>query len=165
MTLTEFRIGLPEGLVQRFTPKGEIQRSHFIKNERKQGEEVEYFLSSELETSEAKPTPKMMVNWNDNTVHGCAKTWYNNGQLQSQREYSRNKRSGPSLAWYRDGSLMLYEEYEEDKLLTGQYYKLQKKEPVSSIVNGNGLATLFDETGSLLKKVPYLKGKPVDPED
>lgn len=165
MTLAEFRIGLPEGLVQKFTSAGEIQRSYFIKNERKQGEEVEYFLPSDLETSQAKPVPKMAVTWNDNMVHGCAKTWYNNGQLQSQREYSRNKRSGPSLAWYRDGSLMLYEEYEEDRILTGQYYKMQKKEPVSSITNGNGLATLFDETGSLLRKVPYFKGKPVDPED
>jgi antitoxin component YwqK of YwqJK toxin-antitoxin module len=165
MMLTEFRIGLPEGLVQKFTRFGEIQRSLYMKNERKQGEEVEYFLPAELEVKQDKPTPKMSIYWNENTVHGCVKTWYNNGQLQSQREYSRNRRAGPSLAWYRDGSLMLYEEYEEDRLITGQYYKMQKREPVSSITNGNGLATLFDETGSLLRKVPYFKGKPVDPED
>lgn len=165
MMLTEFRIGLPEGLVQKFSPSGEIQRSYYIKNERKHGEEAEYFAASELETPQEKPTPKLTLNWSDNMVHGGVKTWYNNGQLQSQREYARNKRSGPSLAWYREGSLMFYEEYEDDLLLTGQYYKLQRKDPVSSIINGNGLATLFDETGSLLRKVTYFKGKPVDPED
>lgn len=165
LTLSEFRIGLPEGLVQKFTLFGEIQRSFHIKNGKKQGEEIEYFLPNELENSSLTPSPKMSVNWNENMIHGTVKTWYNNGQLQSQREYSRNQRSGPSLAWYREGSLMIYEEYEEDRLVMGQYYKLQKKEPVSSIANGNGLATLFDETGSPLRKVPYLKGKPVDPED
>lgn len=165
MTLTEFKIGKPEGLVQKFHPSGEIQRSFFTKNGKKQGEEIEYFLSSELDTFPLKPMPKMSVYWNENMIHGCTKTWYNNGQLQSQREYARNQRSGPSLAWYRDGSLMLYEEYEEDKLVTGQYYKFQKRDPISSITNGSGIATLYDETGTFLRKLSYLKGKPVDPEE
>ncbi len=60
---------------------------------------------------------------------------------------------------------MVYEEYEEDRLVTGQYYKIQRKDPVSMVTNGNGLATLHDEAGSFLRKIPYLKGKPVDPED
>lgn len=165
LTLTEFRIGRAEGVVQKFTPSGELYRAFSTKNGKKQGEEVEYFLSSELETPQNKLTPKMSIYWNENMIHGCAKTWYTNGQLQSQREYSRNQRSGPSLAWYRDGSLMIYEEYEEDRLVTGQYYKPQRKDPVSSITHGNGLATLHDETGAFLRKIPYLKGKPVDPED
>lgn len=165
MTLIEHRIGLPDGLVQKFTPSSEIQRSYYVKSGKKHGEEVEYFLSSELGEKREKPIPKLSVHWHENMIHGTAKTWYSNGQLQSQREYSRNHRTGPSLAWYPDGSLMIYEEYEEAKLITGQYYKMQKKEPVSSVVNGNGLVTLFDETGSLLRKVPYFKGKPVDPED
>ena len=165
MMLIEFRMGLADGLVQKFTPEGELHRSYQCKGGKKHGEEVEYYLLSELEGEFQKRVPKMSVVWNENRVHGCAKTWYNNGQLQSQREYSQNRRTGPSLAWYRDGSLMLYEEYEEDKLFTGHYYKIEKKEPVSSIANGNGTATLYDETGSFLRKVPYYKGKPVDPEE
>ncbi len=165
MTLSEFKVGLPDGLVQKFTRSGEIHKSFFTKNGKKQGEEIEYFLSSELEHPSDKPLPKMSLHWNENTIHGCVKTWYPNGQLQSQREYSRNQRSGPSLAWYQDGSLMVYEEYEEDRLVTGQYYKIQRKDPVSMVTNGNGLATLHDEAGSFLRKIPYLKGKPVDPED
>ena len=61
--------------------------------------------------------------------------------------------------------MTLYEEYEEDHLITGKYYKPQKTEPISSIANGNGLATLFDENGGFLRKVTYFKGKPVDPEE
>jgi antitoxin component YwqK of YwqJK toxin-antitoxin module len=165
MTLTEFRVGLPGGLVQKFTPNGELQRTFNLKNGKKQGEENEYFLSDELDTQPDKPLLKMTLNWNENMIHGPVKTWYNNGNLQSQREYSRNQRTGPSLAWYRDGSLMLYEEYEAGRLLTGQYYKIQKKEPVSSVTNGNGVVTLYDEVGIFLRKIPYFKGKPVDSEE
>ncbi|MBX7066999.1 MAG: hypothetical protein K1X28_07195 [Parachlamydiales bacterium] len=163
MSLIEYRVGLPEGSVRKFNQQGELIRTFFAKNGLKQGEELEYYRPSEVEG--ASPCPKLSIQWNESRIHGCVKTWYNNGQLQSQREYSRNQRVGPSLAWYRDGSLMLYEEYEDGRLISGQYYKLQKKEPVSSVSNGNGLATLFDEKGAFIRKINYQKGKPVDPEE
>lgn len=159
VVFVEHRIGLPDGAVRKFNAKGELERTYFIKNGMKQGEEIEYYASAD------KPTPKLSIQWNENRIHGCVKTWYDNGQQQSQRDYSRNQRMGPSLAWYRDGSLMLYEEYEADRLVSGQYYKIQKKEPISSVSNGSGLATLFDDKGGFLRKVNYLKGKPVDPEE
>jgi antitoxin component YwqK of YwqJK toxin-antitoxin module len=165
LTLIEYRVGKPDGFVQKFTPNGELHRSFFIKNGKKQGEEIEYFLSSELEVKKNKSTPKLSLVWHESMIHGCVKTWYNNGQLQSQREYSRNQRSGPSLAWYRNGQLMMLEEYEEEKVTSGQYYKPNKSEPVSTIHNGNGLATMYDETGVFLRKITYQKGKPVDPEN
>ncbi|PIS01899.1 MAG: hypothetical protein COT85_08145 [Chlamydiae bacterium CG10_big_fil_rev_8_21_14_0_10_42_34] len=166
LTLIEFRVGQPEGLVKKFTPYGELHRSYFIRNGKKQGEETEFYLSSEVDQSvkRSQPLPKLVVTWNESTIHGPVKTWYNNGQLQSQREYSNNKKSGSSLAWYRDGSFMLLEEYEEEKLLNGQYFKAGKPEPVSTIINGNGLATIYDETGAFLRKVSYVRGKPFDPE-
>lgn len=166
LTLIEHRIGQPDGRIQKFTPGGELQRSLFIKNGKKQGEEIEFYLTSQLapEVKSDKPLPKLTVTWHENMIHGNVKTWYNNGKLQSQREYSRNQRSGPSLAWYRDGSFMMIEEYEEDRLTSGQYFKMNKPEPVSSIANGNGLATLYDETGALIRKITYLKGKAIDPE-
>ncbi len=166
LTLVEFRVGQPNGLMQKFTPNREIHRSFHLKNGKKQGEEIEYYLAAELEgiSEKYKPHPKLSLSWNENAIHGSVKTWYNNGQLQSQREYSRNQKSGPSLAWFREGSLMLVEEYEEDRLVSGQYFKLNKLEPVSTVVNGNGIATFYDETGAFLRKVTYLKGKALDPE-
>jgi antitoxin component YwqK of YwqJK toxin-antitoxin module len=165
LTLSEFRMGHLEGLVRKMTPSGELQRSFYIKNGKKQGEETEYYLSSDLQKPSSKPLPKLSLNWSDNSIHGSVKTWYPNGKLQSQREYSHNQKSGSALAWYKEGSLMMAEEYEQDLLLSGKYFKIHKAEPVSSVVNGNGLVFLFDETGAFLKKVSYLKGKPIDPEN
>lgn len=165
LTLMEFRMGKPNGLVKKYTPNGELCRSYFLKNGKKHGEEIEFYLSSELDQPSDKPLPKLSVNWNDNAVHGFVRTWYNNGVRQSEREYCRNQKQGPALAWYRDGNLMLVEEYEKDQLIKGQYFKINSKEPVSTIANGNGVASLYDEAGLFLRKISYLKGKPVDLEN
>jgi antitoxin component YwqK of YwqJK toxin-antitoxin module len=162
--LIEIRKGKPEGVVKRFTSDCELHSTHSIKQGKKQGEEIEYYLSSERETAGEPPLPKLSVPWMDDTISGVVKTWYNNGKLESQRELSRNKKTGTALAWYREGGLMYMEEYEEDRLLKGTYYKKNQKEPLSTVVNGNGVATLFDEQGIFLRKAHYLKGKPVDPE-
>jgi antitoxin component YwqK of YwqJK toxin-antitoxin module len=165
LTLVEFRMGKPNGWVKKYTPTGELHRSYILKNGKKHGEEVEFYLASEIDQPSDKPLPKLSVNWNENAIHGFVKTWYNNGMRQSEREYCRNQKQGPALAWYRDGALMLVEEYEKDNLIKGQYYKINNKEPVSTIVNGNGTASLYDETGSFIRKIVYSKGKPVDLED
>lgn len=165
LTTIEHKLGEPEGVVQKFSKSRDTQKLFHIKNGNKVGEEIEFYLPSEVEIATTKPLPKLSVNWSHNAIQGNVKTWYPNGNLQSQREYVRNMRSGPSLAWYRDGSFMMVEEYVEDRLMSGQYFKINKSEPVSSIVNGNGVATLFDELGSFLRKVTYQKGKPVDPEN
>lgn len=164
LTLTEYRMGKLDGAIRKYTSTGELQRMFRVKNGKKQGEEIEYYLASQLEEPKATPQPKLSIIWNENAIHGSVKTWYTNGQLQSQRDYSRNQKSGPSLAWYRNGTLMLLEEYEEDKLVNGQYYKMSRQEPISTVTNGNGLATLHDEMGLFLRKIPYAKGKAIDPE-
>lgn len=165
LTLIEFKMGKPDGMVKQFNGCKELRKSFFIKNGKKTGEEIEFYAPSEIEGTIDREAllPKMSVCWNDNMVHGTVKTWYPNGQLQSQREYSRNQKCGTALAWYRNGALMLVEEYEEDLLTKGQYFKINKTESVSSIINGNGVAMLYDETGAFLRKVSYMKGKPLDP--
>ncbi len=167
LTLIEYRMGKPDGAVKKFSPTGELHKMHSVKNGRKHGEEIEYYLPAELEIpfDPHRPIPKLSLTWNDNTIHGLVKTWYPNGSRQSEREYCRNKKQGPSLAWYRDGSLMLMEEYEGDRLVKGEYFKRSGKEPVSSVVNGNGVAFLYDESGIFLKKISYSKGKPLDLEE
>lgn len=162
LTLTEFQFGKPEGLIKKITASGEVLRTYFVKGGRKNGLEIEYYL---LGKEESEKHPKLSVMWKDNAVHGPVKTWYDNGELESERNFSLNVCNGPALAWYRDGSLMIYEEYDSNHLVKGQYFKIQKKEPVSTIVKGAGVATLFDENGKFLRKVNYLNGKPIEPED
>lgn len=160
--LVDIHQGVPEGMVKKFNEKGELSTAYFVKNGKKQGEEIDYYPL--IETGGVLQQ-KLSVHWEQDLVHGIVKTWYPNGQLESQREYCRNERLGPSCAWYRSGDLMLVEEYEEGKLWKGAYYKKGKSEPVSTIVNGNGTATLYDEQGALLRKVLYVNGKPTLPED
>lgn len=163
--LLEYRRGQPEGIARFYLPTGELKSIYHIKNGRKQGEEVQYFSQHERDdTSTQEPIPKLSIPWDSDRISGIVKTWYNNGKLESQRELARNKKTGSALGWYRDGSLMYMEEYEEDVLVKGQYYKKNQKEPISSVSNGNGMATLFDEYGAFLRKVQYIKGKAVDPE-
>lgn len=163
--LIETRHGRPDGRWQKYTPQGELVSVTHVKNSQKEGEEVYYYLASERNDEGKNPLPKLSVPWHENKIHGTVQTWYDNGQLESQREFCRNKKMGPALGWYKDGSLMTLEEYEEDRLLKGHYYKKGQKDPVSSILNGTGTATLYDAQGIFLRKVPYVKGKAIDPED
>ncbi len=56
------------------------------------------------------------------------------------------------------------EDYENDKLMRGKYFKKNHQEPISTIVSGSGTASIYDEDGSFLRKITYLKGVPIDPE-
>lgn len=160
--LLEIRQGTPEGMVKQFNSKGHLLSIYSIKSSKKHGEEIAYYP---LETGEKEPKQKLSIQWDHGSVHGIMKTWYQNGQLQSQREYVKNQKLGPSCAWYKNGSLMFIEEYEEGVLTKGAYYKKNRNEPISTVMNGNGIAHLYDEDGIFMKKITYAKGKPIDPED
>ena len=55
---------------------------------------------------------------------------------------------------------MMIEEYEQDILVRGEYYDKEEKVPVSTVEEGEGLATLFDAEGNFVQKVHYLHGTP-----
>lgn len=154
--------GSIEGSVQQFDEKENCTGTYFLKNGMKHGEETGYYIPTSPGTA---PQLHFSIQWDKDKIHGSVKTWYPGGQIESQREFARNKRNGNSLSWYLDGSLMSIEEYEEDKLTKGQYYKRHEKDPISSVFNGSGVATLYDEEGVFLKKVIYSKGEIVDPEE
>jgi antitoxin component YwqK of YwqJK toxin-antitoxin module len=154
--LCEIRNGKVEGLIQIFDEKGKLASQYQLKDGKRHGEEILYYPGGQ--------SPKLSISWDADTIHGTIKTWYENNQLQSQRDMVRNKRVGSSLAWYRDGTLMLVEEYENDCLEKGRYFRKKGRDPVSTVTNGTGIATLYDEEGALLHKVQYIKGKPIDPD-
>lgn len=154
----EIRNGRTEGIVKCFDEAKQLRSIYHVKDGRKQGEEIEYY-PSDKDASQ----PKLSLYWDQDAIHGTVKTWYENGQLQSQREIYKNKKAGISCAWYRDGSLMLLEEYENDQLLRGQYYRKRQTTPVSTVSSGNGIATLYDGDGIFLSKITYARGRPLDP--
>jgi len=160
--ILEVRQGIPEGLVKKFNPNGEVIAEYAVRNGKKHGEEIAYY---KYESGETERKPKLSIQWDQGSIHGIVKTWYRNGQLQSQREYVRNQKSGPTCAWYKNGTLMLVEEYEEGVLAKGAYYKKNQNEPVSTVLNGSGTASIYDEDGAFIRKIVYAKGKPTDPEE
>jgi antitoxin component YwqK of YwqJK toxin-antitoxin module len=148
--------GFPEGEIQVFYPNGSLHVSYVMKEGKKNGEEWEYYLSEPGKTL----IPKLCLHWHEDQIKGQVKTWYPNGQIESQREVNGNKKQGVCFAWYKNGDLMLVEEYENDLLIKGTYYKKGDKKAVSRIDSGKGLATLYTNEGLFLKKVSYEKGKP-----
>lgn len=152
--LQEFNNGIQEGEVLVYDELVHLIRVYHIKNGVKHGEEIDYFPNTDQ--------PKLLITWNEGVLQGCIKTWYENGNLESQREVCGNKKNGLLTAWYRNGALMLVEEYDNDKLLKGEYYRFGENIPVSKIERGNGIATLFTPEGTFSRKVYYQDGKPVE---
>jgi len=156
-SLTEYHEGIPEGEVEVFAPNETLAISFRIREGKKTGEEWEYYPAKSGEET----LPKLMVSWYEDAIQGMCKTWYKNGNLESQREMSANKKHGLGFAYYETGDLMLMEEYESDKLKSGSYYRKGDSEPVSTIKEGEGIATLYNSQGQFLKKINYEHGKPI----
>jgi len=155
-SLIEYRAGAPDGKVELLRKDGSLSGTYQIKDGMKEGEEWEYY--SPKKAGELKP--KLCLHWHEDALQGQAKTWYDNGILESQREISGSKKQGLSFAWYKSGALMLSEEYENDLLIKGSYYKKGDKNAVSHIEEGKGTATLHTPEGLFLKKISYDKGLP-----
>ncbi len=152
----EYQKGLQQGLVEEYFPNGELRCSYQILDDKKQGEEWEYYPTS----TKARPKPKLNLHWHEDQIEGQVKTWYENGTLESQREMHQQKKQGLSFAWYKNGDIMMVEDYANDLLIKGSYFKKGDKKPVSKIEDGKGLATLFTNEGIFWKKIIYEKGKP-----
>lgn len=150
--LSSIKGGVPEGEVQLFS-EGTLRCSYAISGGEKQGTEWEYYPGTN--------TPKLSIEWHEDVIQGQVKTWYLNGQMESQREVHQNKKQGSAFAWYKSGDLMLIEEYENDLLCKGSYYKKGDKKAVSKIESGKGTASLYTPEGILIKKISYEKGVPL----
>lgn len=156
----EFRGGNLEGEVRLLNAQGFLLRSYFVKNGLKNGQEIIYYTPTNNNRAESQP--KVAITWVDSRIHGLVKTWYEEGGQESQREMSRNVKNGLLTAWYKDGNLMLIEEYDTGKLIKGKYYRKSEKHPISKVIGGRGLATLFDGDGTFLRKISYNNGSPSD---
>lgn len=151
LELQEFKNGKQEGLVVVYNGKGEEEATYYFRNDQKDGLETIFGK---------KKQPVVSIEWADGLIHGNVKTWYPNGNQESQREMNKNRKHGLSTAWYKDGNLMMIEEYDNDKLVKGEYFKKGERYAVSKVIDGAGVATLFDADGSPKAKITYEKGKP-----
>lgn len=146
-----FHHGKVEGMIKEFDSFGNIKSFYHIKDDEKDGEEVIFYPYSSQK--------KVSINWSNDTISGLVKTYYKNGSIESQKTYLANKKNGPSTIFYEDGCIMMIETYQMDKLKEGQYFKKGEKFPHSTIDDGTGIATLFDEWGSIKQEILYEKGQ------
>ncbi len=154
--LQKFSHGAQEGEVKIFDESHTLIRTYATKNGEKEGEEIDYFPSNDDTLC-----PKLLITWRGGTMEGTVKTWYDNGNFESQREISQNKKNGLSTAWYYSGSLMFVEEYDNDLLVKGEYYREGETSPLSKVERGGGVASLFNPDGNFSEKIQYLDGKPL----
>ena len=156
--LQEYNNGQLEGFVKILDAQDRVKTLYHVKNQTKHGEEICYYDAPRFQET---LFPKISINWYEGKIQGITKTWYNNQTQESQREMSHNKKNGHSTAWYKEGSLMLIEEYEQDRLIKGEYYNKGDKSPVTTVIDGKGVVTLFDSKGGVIQKTNYLNGKPL----
>ncbi|MFZ0564758.1 MAG: hypothetical protein WAM28_00980 [Chlamydiales bacterium] len=152
--LQEYQNGIQEGAVKVYDEEQALAQLYSLKDGEKNGEEIYYFPGSSQ--------PKLLLNWEGGILNGPVKTWYENGNLESQREMSQNKKNGLLTVWYRNGALAFVEEYESDHLIKGEYYRKGEKAPLSIVEKGRGVASLFNAEGVFSRKVHYKDGKPVE---
>lgn len=155
--LQEFRGGIQEGEVKIFDENQTLLRVFSVKNGEKEGEEIDYFPTKSLAL-----LPRLLMTWQEGILQGPVKTWYENGNLESQKEMSQNKKNGLSTAWYENGALMLIEEYDSDRLVKGEYFRQGESIPISKVERGKGIATLFTPDGTFSRKIYYQEGKPIE---
>lgn len=158
LELHEYHNGVLDGEVQVFDKYGRMIKLTHMKNGYKQGEEIFYYDAPRFQKILA---PKISINWYDGKIQGTVKTWYENGQQESQKELSNNRKNGHSTVWYDDGSLMMIEEYRQDKLVKGEYYAQGERVSVSEVLDGKGTATIFGPNGTFQRKIVYINGKPL----
>lgn len=149
--------GTPEGKITFFDSQGFPVSSYHIKDNQKYGEETVYY--------EGTHVIKMQLDWQEDAISGLVKTFYKDGTLESQKTFSMNKKNGPATIFYPTGDLMMLETYSQDRLVEGKYYKKGDKQPSSSVEDGTGKVTFFDEWGAIKQEILYEKGKVVLEDD
>jgi antitoxin component YwqK of YwqJK toxin-antitoxin module len=151
----QYKKGFQEGIVEVYGKKGELIKQYYIKDGFKNGEEIIYAFDVNYD----RPIKKLSLQWVEGCIQGKVKTWYDNGNIEAEIEISSNKKNGTHTAWYKNGGLMFIEEYSQDLLISGQYFKPQTFIPQSKVINGNGIATLYDGNGVFMKKITYKDSK------
>jgi antitoxin component YwqK of YwqJK toxin-antitoxin module len=155
----QYEAGVQNGAIEIFSPEGDLLSRYHVKEGMKHGEEQLFYPKTSKNKGEHL---KLSLGWMKDEVHGKVITWYENGGKESEREFSHNLKEGLAIGWYIDGAVMLVEEYEQDKLIKGKYFKRGESVPISQVIQGSGLVTLFDEEGNIMKKISYKNGAVVD---
>lgn len=159
-----FEEGFQRGMIEYFDTTGSLMRRAHFEQGVLTGADTEFYPSekrSGAENAPSDPQPRLQVNWRFGLLQGPVQTWFPNGQLRSYHERMRNQREGVCTHYYPDGQIKFIENYRGDRLDQGQYFGYRETQARSSVFEGKGTVTLFDDCGAVLEQILYSAGAPL----
>ncbi len=158
-----FEEGSQRGIIDYFDTTGSLTRRAHFEQGVLTGVDTEFFPLKKKcsdEVAPSDPQPRLQVTWRSGLLQGPVQTWFPNGQLRSYHERMRNQREGVCTHYYPDGQIKLIENYRGDRLDQGQYFGYRETQARSSVFEGKGTVTLFDDCGAVLEQILYGAGLP-----
>ncbi len=160
----EFVDGVQDGKIFFFNERGHLVRLATYKDGLLHGED-EHFFTPQVGDQPDPPIRKSRIQWYRDEIRGEVEHWYRNGSLFSSGTILDGEKDGAFNCYYPNGSISLLEEYEKGVLKNGRYFRMKDRMLVSSVENGDGTVTLFDENGVLQNRINYKGGHPVIEEE
>lgn len=118
--------------------------------------------------SEIDGTVRIREPYHHGNLHGKVQRYYPSGLPSEEVSWKMNNRNGPWVQYYEDGSRRLESQYENDTL-NGPYEVFYADSTLK--VRGryldnlnHGTWSFYDENGSEVYTIEYVKGKAVDQE-
>jgi antitoxin component YwqK of YwqJK toxin-antitoxin module len=137
-----------DGACHVYYPSGHLEAIFGYDRGKKSGSAT-YFHENGLE--------KKKLHFIDDAACGQIQEFSDKGVLYLTYEFKNGSQTGPSSKYYESGGLAYEELWQNDTLIDGKYYNNQGVQ-ISSISQGYGLKTLFDEEKPLTQ-LEYKKGR------
>lgn len=95
--------------------------------------------------------------------HGTWRSWYQDGQLQSEVHFEKGRKVGVARYWHPNGQLRQVIPYNDQGLPDGTVKWWNSKGKLletSQMVDGTGIDYYFHTNGQVRARVKYVKGVP-----
>ena len=110
-TKQEYKEGMLDGKSVIYTDKGFIQEEAEYKAGKRHGITTWYLYGEKMQG------PKyVMYTYQDGKFEGVQETYYENGNIKTQKMFSNNVQNGPAIEYYEDGSIKSEANYKNGEL-------------------------------------------------
>ena len=124
-----------DGLCQAWDEQGALTATFTYERGTLNGPSETFYPTGEKEST---------IQYENGSKEGQEITYGKDGTVLQTISYHEGLRHGPARGNFEDGSENWREEYDEDRLMNATYFN-RKKESVSSVCQGEGLRSVFDD--------------------